>query len=280
MTRKIGFVRSRKPYPSYDDFWKLVELSAFEWAWADVADLAESSRLWVWPTMNMEFLGRVLTQGKSRKARVAWWYLERPDANLPEGADAVSAFKAAVDQGLESVDAVWVSDRALARISPNAVLAPFGSHEGLRELPPLEARYDVFFVGQRTPRRRAVIEAIEAKGLSVSPDSSGFERETALASSKISLVVGRTGRMQVVTPLRWALAAAYDLPILQEDLPDPWPLSLGTSIAMAPVAGLPEAAFGLAWSESRWDLARAAHDLLLREITFRVGVERAASQTP
>jgi hypothetical protein len=135
-------------------------------------------------------------------------------------------------------------------------------------------------MGQRTPRRKAVIEAIEAKGLSVTPESSGFDRQTALASSKISLVVGRTARMQVVTPLRWAVAAAYDLPILQEDLPDPWPLSLGVSIAMAPLAGLPEAAFGLAWSESRWDLARAAHDLLLRDITFRAGVERADRETP
>jgi len=49
---------------------------------------------------------------------------------------------------------------------------------------------------------------------------------------------------------------------------------------MAPIAGLAETAFGLAWSESRWDLARAAHDLLLGEITFRVGVERAARETP
>ncbi len=277
---KIGFVRSRKPYSSYDDFWKLVALSGFDQALADEADLAESGRLWVWPTMNMEFLGRVLVAGRRRKARVAWWYLERPDANLPEGADPRSAWKATVAEAIESVDAVWVSDRELARLAPVAVYATLGSHPGLAEVARLPARYDVAFMGQRTPRRAAVIEAIEARSLSVTPDCYGLERARALASSKIALVVDRTERMRVVAPLRWAVAAAYGLAILQEELPDPWPLESGSSIAMAPLSGIPQAAVELSAGAASIALGRAAWQVLCKDLTFREGVLQAARSAP
>lgn len=276
---KVGFVRSRKPYRSYDDFWRLVALSGFDQAWADLADLGESGRLWVWPTMNMEFMGRVLAAGRRRKARVAWWYLERPDANLPEGADPVSAWKAAVAEALEAVDAVWVSDRSLAQLEPLAVYAALGSDPGLAEVARLPARYDIAFMGQRTPRRAAAIAAIEARGLSVTPDCHGLARASALASSKISLVVDRTERMRVVAPLRWAVTAAYGLAILQEELPDPWPLAPGRSIAMAPLSGIPEAAVELAAGTGWSGLGREAWQVLCRDLTFREGVLQAARAT-
>lgn len=277
---KIGFVRSRKPYSSYDDFWKLVALSGFDQALADQADLAESGRLWIWPTMNMEFLGRVLVAGKRRRARVAWWYLERPDANLPEGADPRSAWKATVAEALEAVDAVWVSDRELAKLEPGTVYAALGSHPGLAEVSRLPARYDVAFMGQRTPRRAAAIAAIEARGLSVTPECSGFDRASAFASSKIALVVDRTERMHVVTPLRWAVAAAYGLAILQEELPDPWPLESGRSIAMAPLSGIPQAAVELAAGAGWIALGRAAWQVLCKDLTFSEGVREAARSAP
>ena len=275
---KIGFVRSRKPYVSYDDFWKLVELSRFEWAWADMADLGENDRLWVWPTMNMEFLGRVLSAGRRRRARVAWWYLERPDANIPEGADPRSAFKAAVSEALETVDAVWVSDRSLAILEPRTIHAVLGSHPGLRGVEDLPKRWDIAFFGQRTPRRIGALAALGASGLSITPDSRGLEKDRALASSRISLVIDRTGGLPVVAPLRWAVAAAYGLGILQEELPDAYPMAAGVSIAMAPLGDLPRMACELLATERFLALGQAAHDLLCRDFTFRPAVERAAGR--
>lgn len=275
---KIGFVRSRKPYSSYEDFWKLVGLCGFETAWADEADLAESGRLWVWPTMNMEFLGRILTAGKRRKAKVAWWYLERPDAQIQPIGDPILAFRGAVAEALRSLDAVWVSDRALAKLAPGSRYAAFGSHHGLAEVARLTIRYDIAFFGQRTPRRAAAIAAIEARGLSVTPECSGFDRASALASSKIALVVGRVDGMPVLTPLRWAVAAAYSLAILQEDLPDPWPLVAGVSVRMSPLDAIPLAATELAGGDAWIRFGRAARDALCRETTFKDGVERAARE--
>lgn len=273
---KIGFVRSRKPYTSYADFWTLVERSGFEIAWADQADLSEKGWLWIWPTMNMEFLGRVLVAGARRAAKVAWWYLERPDANLGPDADPKSAFRAMVGEALDAVDAVWVSDRSLHAVDPRTVFAALGGHPALRLEPDLPKRWDVAFMGQRTPRRVEVIAAMEKRGLAVTPDGYGLERARALASSRLSLVVDRTGGMPVANPIRWALAAAYGLGILQEDHPDPHPLVPGYSVAQAPVAALPQLACELVASGAWKTLGEKAAQVLLVEHPFRVGVERAA----
>jgi hypothetical protein len=273
---EVRFVRSRKPYRSYDDFWKLVELSGFSWAWADLADLA-SDVLWVWPTMNMEFLGRVIATPK-RRSQIAWWYLERPDANLADGADVKSAFRASVDQALEIVDAVWVSDRSLAALHPGLTYAVFGSHPGLREAEDLPKTYDVAFMGQRTHRRAVVIADLHASGLAVTPDAHGLERARLLASSRLMLSVDRTGGMALTNPIRYALAAAYGLGILQETHPDPHPLAMGRSIAMAGLGGLASLACELVASGRALELGSEAARLLCQDLTFRKGVLGAAGR--
>lgn len=275
---EIVFVRSKKEqgYLSYADFWRLAELSGFRVVPAPEADL-QAEVLYVWPTLNMEFLSRLMTLPRGRRvSKVVWWYLERPDHNPGQMGMAPEAlFKEAVTEALRWVDAVWVSDKTLAAIEPRARYAVLGSHEGLAECAPRRIRYDVAHLGQVTPRRHAVLDVLTRKGLTVTPNGWGKERAEALASSRLMLSIDRCDVLRLVAPLRWALAAAYKMPIVQEEVADPYPLESGKSVLQAPLAELASLAVLAIDLPELSEIGHRAHRTLCREWTFRRGVEEA-----
>jgi hypothetical protein len=124
-------------------------------------------------------------------------------------------------------------------MDPRSTWACFGGHPGLREFAStVGPSYDVAHLGQRTPRREEVIQELGRRGISVSPNAWGSERARILSSSRLLLGIERLGGTHISMPLRWAVAAAYRLPIIQEEHPAPEPLVAGESVLMAPIGGL------------------------------------------
>ena len=274
------FVRSTENYPSYADFWRLVELSGFQTVRANEADLGNPGACYVWVEMDPGSLEHLIRLERTRSSRVVWWYLERPDANPRPGIPPEEMFRQAVGEVLSWVDQVWVSDRGLQRIEPETCFAVLGSHPGLAEPAesgrPLES-WDATHVGQRTPRRIAAIERLRNLGYSVAEPSYGPERARMLSGSRALVGIDRVEGLHVGAPLRWALAAAHRLAIVNEEVPDPSPLVPGKSIVLAPYDELPEAVAGCL-ARDPGAMGEAAWRKLCLEWTFRKGVLEALKE--
>jgi hypothetical protein len=275
------FVRSSYRYPSYTDFWRLVELSGFRTIEKNDVDLSQDT-LYIWPEMNGDFMMCLQDRPKSnRRARTVFWNLERPDTRASKTIDAKTWWQAGLDETFELVDVVWVSDRTILDMDPRPTWVCFGGHPGLLESPKaLETSgpfYDVAHLGERTPRRESVIQELERRGISVSPNAWGDERARILSNSKLMLGIERLEGAHISAPLRWAVAAAYKLPIVQELHPDPAPLISGESVLMAPIDGLAD----LVEASLKQDLKPigvAAWEAFCGEYTFRGQVEEAVGR--
>jgi len=269
------FVRSGYRYRSYTDFWRLVELSGFKVAEKSEVDLNQDV-LYIWPEMGGEFMMCLQGHPKSaRRARTVFWNLERPDARASESMDAAAWWRTGLDEVFDLVDAVWVSDKNILAMDPRSTFVCLGGHPGLQESASGAGQvYDVAHLGQRTPRREAVIQELERRGFSVSPNTWGPERARILSTSKLMLGIERLGGAHISMPLRWAVAAAYRLPIVQEEHPAPDPLVAGESVLMAPIDGLAD----LVEAALKMDLepvGLAAWKAFCEEHTFRGQVEEA-----
>lgn len=271
------FVRSTAQYASYTDFWKLAELSGFSVMPAADVSLNRDG-LYIWPTMDMEFIERLSREPRgARAARVIFWNLERPDEK--PGVDARELFQKGMGEILEWADDIWVTDRTLASLDSRTVRAVLGGHEGLRECAPQTPFFDVAHLGVLTPRRQELVDRLAARGLRISPNAWGDERARILSSSRLLLGVDRVEGLHVQPPLRWALAAAYSLPIVNEAVQDPHPLEAGKQIIMAPYADLEEVVMEALLEPDTFDIGRRGHERLCEEWTFRYGIEEALERT-
>lgn len=268
------FVKADEGYRSYQDFWRLVELSGYPIVSPREVDLT-SPVTYIWAEANAAFIWTLSDHSKSkRRARVILWCLERPDSRAANLKESEGYWKMGLDEIFALVDELWVSDKTLHAFDTRARYVPCGGHSGLREAPSVRRVYDVAHLGQRTPRREAVIVELERRGLSVSPNAWGEGRAAILTSARALLGVDRLEGMRVAAPLRWALGAAYELPIVQEELPDPAPLERGRSIVMAPIESIADTVDEVLANGSR-NVGRAAWETICRDRTFRKEVDAA-----
>lgn len=269
------FVRSSRGYSSYTDFWNLVEWSNFPIIKPSEVDFSKDV-IYIWVEMDVDFMIPTSDTPKGqRRARTVFWHIEPVDRRASDTMDAQAWWKAGLDQTLELVDDVWVSDRGIMELDPRPTWATFGGHFGLRKVA-IESgpTYDVAHLGQRTPRRQAVIDDLEKRGITVSPSPWGAQRILILTMAKVMLDVQRLEGMPMATPIRWVTAAAYQLPIVREELPDPDPLVDGRTIILAPydqIADRVEAALKLDLSEMGAKLWRK----MCQDDPFDKGVQRA-----
>lgn len=278
------FVRSRIEYASYTDFWRLVELSGYRTVSAWDVDFAWDGT-YIWPVLDAFLMRPSGESAPKRRARFVFWNLERPDAHLPEHGprDPKEILRAGVTELLQWVDAVWVSDRGLHAMDDRTIYAVLGGHTGLRSRDrlPGDPSIHVLHLGQKTARRREILSRIRERGHRVMSESLwGHDRSFALADSRLLLSIDRVDGLHVAAPLRYALAAAWGLPILSEAVPDLHPLVPGDSILMA---GYPDLADAVerALSEPKRleEIAHKAYHTYGVEWTFRRGVREAIDRT-
>ncbi len=266
MTNPI-FCRTRHVYDSYIDFWRLVELSGFPCIYVDQIDPA-SDNTYIFTPLN----GENDNGWQDPRAEIILWDLEwRLDTN--NGADHT---------GLQvpGVARIWASDKWYAE-QIGAEYVPLGSHAGLASGYTDNSNgtyWDAAVMAYLGPyRRNNVVNRIKDTGVRIAPNGWGQERHDILRASRAMLHIHQHDGIQTIAPQRWALAAAYSLPLITETLIDRGIFG-NSNMLMCNYEHLPE--FVRMWTlrnEARIleDYGRALHQLLCVERTFRVCVEAA-----
>lgn len=237
---EVVFVRTRRHYESYTDFWSLVNLSGFKSCEIEEIDFSKNA-LYVVTPMNGDVEARLATAPPGQRiCRVAWWGLERHDAPPGRSSGNFADFvRMDVDRLLKLVDHIWVSDMFVHTLDPRTTFVLLGSHPGLASGPPSEtALYDVCHMSYIHGRRIGAMACIP-KSIRVGPNGWGQIRDNVLRSSRAILNIHQTPAL-VGEPLRFALAAAYKLPVLTETLADPRPLEEGKHFVSAPLEHIPD----------------------------------------
>ena len=208
----VVFVKSRHHYASYVDYWTLVELSDFETVFINEIDLSRTC-VYVMTPMNGEVTAFINNhKNEPRRCMLIWWMLERFEVINHEEIDGFAAF----------FDAIWISCRHAATIHPAFKHVILGSHPNLGN-DPHDLEYHFTHQSYETGRRAAVYDPLRKMGLKEGPNAWGEERDLVLRKSA-TMVHVQQSEAPFYTPLRFALAAAYALPLITETLADPYPL--------------------------------------------------------
>ena len=283
---EIRFVRTRHFYESYQDFFRLVELSGFETIFVDELDISKEGVYIVCP-MNGEWRTHIDNQyGKIINAHLILWNLERP-------ASAGGTIGAVPLYGIQNrellygrwedgrrarmnfVNEVWVSDRHLAD-NTQLRFVILGSDEGLGE-PGEEKHFDFCHMSNEIPRRTGVYSKFKLS--SIGPNSWGQERNDVLRASRFGLNIHQdTYNFQ--EPLRFALFAAYGLPIISEDLFDmyPWASEYMMTAILDELPWRLRQAFDEDYGPYR-EMGLRARERMTGEFRFKTMVEQAVKES-
>lgn len=196
------FVQPDHAYGSYTDYWRLVELSGYPLIHESEMDQFSDN------TYILSGPGVPAVHGgwPDAKARIIFhnieWYDAAAYANMP---------------GVE----VWDADKWHAGLI-GAKYVPLGSHPGLPDIPLVDTpkQYDAAMMAYLPPRREQIVYNCSQFGVSLAPRGWGLERHTILQQSKSMLHVHQHDYAHAIAPQRWALAAAYKLPVISESVND------------------------------------------------------------
>lgn len=280
----LVFVRTCNTYRSYCDYWKLVELSKYPICYVQQMDLSREVVYIISPA-NLELPTHIEKErvrlarcGLRKRAYLIWWNLERPDSGSGKLSELSGTMVAnSMDDLLKYCDAVWVSDRYLQSLDPRAVHVVLGSHPGLAAIEYKRGfKYTWCHMSQINARRQEIYKNFPKKMIGL--NAYGEERAKVLSSSMSIINVHQTP-LPIMEPLRFALAAAYKLPVFSETILEPWPLENGKDFLSAPYGELSGKVMD--WSD-RVDLpafANNLHERLCSEWIFRRGVDEGIVKT-
>ncbi len=209
----IVFVKSRFYYESFTDFWTLVELSNFETCWMDEINL-RSTYIYIIPCVDFRRDKWHLSwwKKKTKRARLITWDLERPH---PRG--GLESTKRLLHK--QNFDEVWSSDYQLSK-DLDSKFVILGSDEKLGKRPFLFKNYDFISLCHINGRRGRILEQLK----NVASNGWGKYRQNRLRASKFGLTIHQDSDLYT-EPLRLALFAAYELPIISENCYDCFPLN-------------------------------------------------------
>ena len=265
----IWFAKTRYEYQSYSDLYRVIELSGYPVCYVDEMDLEDASKTFILCVLNGEW-----HEGwhDNVKSQVIFWdyeyhgnFLGQYDTNIkPLG-----------------ISRVWLPDAWLARYHAgvNAEYVLMGGHPGLNPEPErVESPiYDVAYIGYRDVyRRQVVMQQMAALGVTHSPNGWGHERHEALLRSRAYLRIHQWDRVPAMSPQRIAVAAAYRLPVIHEQLAD-WGAFGYSHLLVSDYSHLAE--FTRLWTRDGGqhglaDIGNALYQFLCVENTFRSVIER------
>lgn len=252
-------------YPGYVDFFRLAELSGYPVIYLDEID-PQSDNTYILTPLNGNW-----TQGWQKpKARIALWDLEWR-LKTGEGYQWAES-ELVIPPG---VSEVWASDSWYAG-QIGATYVPLGSHPGLVEHEPPGAAYDVAFMAYMGPgRRNHIAGLLEEQQVSVAPSVWNPDRDALLKSAACMVHVHQWDNINTVAPLRFAIAAAYGLPLISEQVEQR--SIFDGSVLFCDYAQLVDYTATLVKRHAArlQEHGAALHDLLCEEYSFRKCVERA-----
>jgi hypothetical protein len=251
------FVFSDHDYPSYTDVRRLVELSDFEIT-------SQSGIDWDDPPLPLIILSpeqpSAVVKGKSDK--LIWWSLEyggeyEPDLTHWRGE-------------------VWACDPTWAQ-THGAKLVVMGSHPELADTyrSAVEKPYDFLMLAYMTERRQRLLRQLaDLKSPAEPYPGYMMERTEQLIQSKLMLHAHQRDDTPAIAPQRLALCAAYRLPLIHEDTPDPGEYEDRVDFKLYRHLA-DETRFYLSNERIRKQYAEDLHRWLCVEHTFRKSVEAA-----
>lgn len=253
----VIFARPRWEYQSYSDFWRLVELSGYPLIFIDDID-PQSDNCYIFSTPATDWFHG----WQNPRARIInyniEWYLDVDYSVIP---------------GVE----IWSPDKAYAeRIGAQYV--PLGSHVDLNPTPSEkpEKKYDVITLWAASYRRYTGYDMLQRFGVQRAPDGWGEDRHRNFLQSRAMCIVHQNEDAHYVAAQRWALAAAYKLPIISECVEDKGVMA--DSTIWTDLQSIGEVAASWMRPENRTKLiakGEALHQLLCHDLTFRKSVEKA-----
>lgn len=252
------FARPRHPYATYADVYRLIELAGYPLVYIDEIDAMRADATYVLTILNGEWHPR---GWPGARARIVLYDLEWHMDGVGDVPGLAEVWGA---------DA-WYAARIGARYVPlgsDARLAGAGTRFD-------SPRYDVAMLAYLTGRRRWVRDRLQEGGLRLAPDGHGAERDAALRASALMLHVHQMEGVPTVAPQRFALAAAYGLPLLSERVADAGIFKDGP-VWFAPLGRLPDVArHMLKAPDVLRTHAEGLHELLCARYTFRRCIEEA-----
>lgn len=298
---EIIFCATNHIYESYRDFWRLVELAGFPIIQVSDLDISKEG-IYITAPMNRSWRVHINEQHKKRiplNAHLICWNLERPSGSagsVPEYARQCRYLLNGLWENGEStitdsdgtmhesygrfVDEIWVSDRQLAEETHHATrFVVLGSHEGLGSVGD-EKKYDFCHMSYEVPRRQTIYYH---KGLSktqIGPNCWPPERDEVLRQSRFALNVHQD-QHPFQEPLRFALFAAYGLPIVSENIFDAYPWTHDDTMIITGYDGLVgKLNQMLAEDYGRWrEMGLRAREMMCFQFEFGSIVRQAVSES-
>lgn len=188
---------------SYEDYWRLIELDKMPTCELAEADL-ESDNTYICAPWNGYAAAHF---NRPHKCRVIHWDIERPGLAQQPG-----------------VDEVWVSDRTQYAMHQgfDVNYVALGGHRKLGGLPEYPKLYDFATLAYHDGRRAGMFGALASRGILLSGNAYGPERDHILAHSHAGLMLFQDD-YKIMTPLRAVLYACWKLPIVAEHVGDTYP---------------------------------------------------------
>lgn len=202
-------------YATYTDYFKLALLSGFTVKRASEMDVTNPDHCYIVSWFDVQNGG-----WQGAKARIILWNLEWATAVHP--LDKVGYITP--DNMIPGVAEVWSPDAGFAAKN-GWQYVPVASHPDLvlrHEDTPDTFQWDVTLQMYRDPaRRRKPIDRLLEMGIRIAPDGWQEARHRSYMHSKAQLHIHQHDGMNVVSPLRFAVAAAYRKPIISEHIEYP-----------------------------------------------------------
>lgn len=258
-------------YDSYRDAFYLAELSGYPLIWLDEVD-PDSDNTYILTPLN----GSWQHGWQNPKARLIWWDIEW---RLKE--DGYQWTSAELDAP-PGVSEWWVSDEWYASIIaqryPAVKFVPFGSHAGLvQNEAPSETHFDVATLSCQSQDggRQHMIDLLNQEGLTLAPNVWNPDRDKILKNTGAMLHIHQWRKVKTIAPLRFAIAAAYGLPLISEQVEHRG--MFDNIVLFSEYDAMPAYAKTLTgrYQAELREKGRALHDLLCNEYSFRKCVEAA-----
>jgi len=263
----IIFAKTRYNYDSYSDFWKLVELSGFDTCFVDEIDIAAQNTTYIITPINGEFRPHIKHHRDELKkpwnAKLIWWNLERH----------TTMDNVILDDIVDYVNDIWVSDRYYATLNKKFKFVVLGSHPDLRmNKDNISKIYDYCHISYVYGRRDYIHYELKRHGLNIGPNGWGEERDKILRASKLLINIHQDIH-PISEPLRFAICAAYSLPIISETIKDPYPLIQNKDIIITDYDGVITKTIEKYNSDLSY-MSNAIYDNLCIKNTFKISVEK------
>lgn len=256
----IIFARPDHFYDSYQDYWRIVELSGFPIITIGDID-PDSDNVYIFSTPATHWHDGTERHGwPGARARIIYynieWYTDVDYKGIP---------------GVE----VWSADKWHAdKIGAKYVL--FGSHPDLPTAPLQDcpATFDYATLMYAWGRRDTALHHMREAGVRLTPNAWGQERHDLIQQSKGFVHVHQWDYAPTVAPQRFALAAAYRKPVVSELVADKGLMSEVQGL-WCDYEYLPT--FAKLWKDDNRlsDLGAALHYLLVEKYPFRRCIENA-----